>query len=44
MIDGGEAMADHGDTISISRGGGVPMWSFRLATLSTKACVDQALC
>src|SRR5262249_1688139 len=34
----------HGEVISISFGGGVAMWSLVLATRSTKAWVDQALC
>ena len=34
----------HGAMISISFGGGIAMWSLALATRSTKAWVDQALC
>ncbi len=34
----------HGATISISLGGGIAMCNFVLATRSTNACVDQALC
>src|SRR5262249_22697736 len=34
----------HGEIISISLGGGIAMWSRVLATRSTNAWVDQALC
>ncbi len=34
----------HGAMISISLGGGIAMCSFALATRSTNACVDHALC
>src|SRR5690348_2969203 len=34
----------HGAMISISLGGGIAIWSFVLATRSTNACVDHALC
>ena len=37
-------VSDHGAMTSICCGGGVAMRSLVLATRSTKACVDQALC